>query len=244
MLVRSMQGAKAAETPSPRGQMEIRDEVTRRVRQLIAEGSWSLDGRLPPERELAVRLGVSRSDLRRALAKLEAEGQVWRHVGKGTFVGPRPTSTSADLSTLAYRTSPAEVMRTRVLLEPIAAELAAVNATPEQVAAMRHCLVKTRMAKTFQQYVLWDNRLHSTISEATRNSLLIAFLHQLHSIRRTVVWGRLREKEAPSTSNPSIVEHEEIVAAIVDHDPLKAGDAMRRHLSRVEAELVPKPYWP
>ena len=59
------------------------------LRQYLTEQEFSLNSRLPAERDLSTALGVSRTDLRKALAVLEAEGQIWRHVGRGTFVGTR-----------------------------------------------------------------------------------------------------------------------------------------------------------
>lgn len=212
------------------------------LRTLLTDGTWDLDARLPPERELAETLSVSRSDLRKALAVLEAEGQIWRHVGKGTFVGARPLAALSDLSALAARTSPAEVIRTRLLLEPTAARIAATNATPTHIAEMRTCLARTRAARTFQQYVMWDNRLHVVIGEATQNTLLIGFLEALHAIRRVVVWGRLREREPPRPDNPSLDDHDRIVEAIEDRNADAAYREMHAHLVRVEEAFMPKEY--
>ncbi|WP_164125975.1 GntR family transcriptional regulator, partial [Stenotrophomonas maltophilia] len=56
------------------------------LRAYLAQTEMGPQGRLPPERDLAAVLDVSRAELRKALAALEAEGQLWRHVGKGTFL--------------------------------------------------------------------------------------------------------------------------------------------------------------
>ena len=56
-----------------------------RMRAMIEDGDYPLNSRLPPERSLCETMGVTRAALRKALATLEAEGQIWRHVGKGTF---------------------------------------------------------------------------------------------------------------------------------------------------------------
>jgi len=70
-----------------------------RLRSYLAQIEMPLDSRLPPERELAETLGVTRAGLRKALAVLESENQIWRHVGKGTFIGSRPIETMADVAT-------------------------------------------------------------------------------------------------------------------------------------------------
>lgn len=223
--------------------MSSRNGALEKMRFWLASGEWPIDSRIPPERDLAEQLGISRGVLRLALQALEAEGHIWRHVGKGTFVGPGPPEGGADITELSSRTSPAEVMITRLILEPSAARIAALNATPTQIAEMRHCLVQTRSARTFQQYVIWDNRLHIAVANATRNTLLISFLETLQAIRRTAVWAKLRDKEQPSADNPSLDEHDRIVNAIEDRDPERAAAAMLEHLSRVHAELGSMKYW-
>ena len=210
-----------------------------RLRNFISRAELESDSRLPPERELCGLIGVSRGQLRSALARLEAEGQLWRHVGKGTFVGSRPIETSTDPDAIARRTNPAEVMRARLLMEPEVASLAALNATAADIVEMRVCLKRSYGAATWRQYESWDNRLHRVIAGATQNMLLVALLDTLTAVRRAVTWGRLRPPSVrPDRSHHSFAEHESIVDAIEDRDMLRARELMRRHLESVERNLL------
>jgi DNA-binding FadR family transcriptional regulator len=205
------------------------------LRDYLAQMALPLDGRLPPERDLAQAIGVSRAELRKALAVLESEGQVWRHVGKGTFVGSRPADNLADIAAITRRTNPTEVMKTRLLLEPEVARMAARMATTDQIAELRNCLAKMRAAQTWRQYEAWDNRLHRVIAESARNALLLALLDTLNAVRRAVAWGRLRaNKVKPDADHHSFREHDAIVAAIESRDMERAAQEMRRHLESVE----------
>jgi DNA-binding FadR family transcriptional regulator len=209
------------------------------LRAMLTNADLFADSRLPPERDLAASLGVQRPALRKALAVLESEGQIWRHVGKGTFIGSRPVAGESDVAAIARKTNPGDVMRTRILLEPEVAAVAALYATPAQVAEMRACVQKSRAAPTWRQYEAWDTRLHRVIAEATQNFLLLALLDMLTAVRRTVTWGRLRVNgERPKPDHHSFAEHEEIVAAIAERDRDRARDAMRRHLETVERNLL------
>ena len=209
------------------------------LRAYLAQQQFTTDSRLPPERELCKRLGVSRAALRKSLATLEAEGQLWRHVGKGTFIGSRPVEDFVDIRRITSQTNPVEVMRTRQLIEPEIARLAALNATAQNVAEMRRCIAASRVAETWREYESWDNHLHRTIAESTRNTLLLALFDTLNAVRRAVVWGRLRDnKPKPDPDHHSFTEHETIVTAIEERDMERAGEVMRRHLGTVEQKLL------
>ena len=210
------------------------------LRAFLATREDGRDARLPPERELSNMLGVSRTELRKALTELEAEGQIWRHVGKGTFVGGRPIDTVADIAALAQRTSPAEAMQARLSLEPEIARLAALHARPEDIAAMRACLDHQHSADTWREYESWDNRLHRSIAEATQNSLLLGLLDTLNAVRRAVTWGRLRPsgRPMPRPDHHSFAEHAEIIQAIAERDMAAAAAAMRKHLLTVQSKLL------
>ena len=219
--------------------MNTQDDALSRLRAYLAAIELPDDSRLPAERELALTLNVTRSDLRKALAVLESENQVWRHVGKGTFIGSRPIDTHADVAAITRRTNPAEAMRTRLLLEPEVARMAALNATSAHIAEMKLCLQRCRSAQTWRQYEAWDNRLHRVIAESTQNALLLALLDTLNAVRRALVWGRLRvNKVKPAPDHHSFTEHEAIVAAIADRDLDRAAAAMRKHLESVERNLL------
>jgi DNA-binding FadR family transcriptional regulator len=224
---------------SPMGPPEA-DAVVVQVRAFLAAHGEPPDGRLPPERDLSQTLGVSRAVLRKALAVLEAEGQIWRHVGKGTFLSNRPIDTLADVAALARRTSPAEVMQARLSLEPEIARLAALHAIPEQIADMHTCIARQRAAATWREYESWDNRLHRAIAEATGNGLLLGLLDTLNAVRRSVTWGRLRpaNRPKPGPEHHSFAEHEAIVRAIEERDMAASAAAMRRHLQSVQDNLL------
>jgi DNA-binding FadR family transcriptional regulator len=146
----------------------------------------------------------------------------------------------SDIAAMAKRTSPAEAMQARLLLEPEIARLAALHAKPEQVAAMRTCLERQRAAATWREYESWDNRLHRMIAEATQNALLLGLLDTLNAVRRAVTWGRLRpaNRPRPSAEHHSFAEHQAIIDAIAQRDMPAAAAAMRRHLMNVQGNLL------
>lgn len=209
-----------------------------RLRDFLAVTKLEEDGRLPPERELADRLGVSRAELRKGLAELEREGQLWRHVGKGTFVGPRPPQL-LDVADLAKRSNPVQVMRARIALEPELARLAALNATSSEIDALHELNRACRSAETWREYEAFDARFHHEIAEAAHNPVLLALLDTLNAVRRAVTWGRPRpEGGRPPPNHHSFDDHDRIVDGIANREPVLAGDAMRAHLQTVEDRLV------
>ena len=224
---------------NPAADTHLEKGIVTQLRAYLAQIELPDDGRLPPERELSTALGVSRTELRKALDVLEAEGQLWRHVGKGTFMGSRPLDTFADIAALARRSNPAEVMRARIVMEPEICRAAAFTATPEDIAEMRMCLARSRQAETWRQYEAWDTRLHRTIAEASQNTLLLGLFDTLNAVRRAVTWGRLRtEPVKPLPDHHSFAENEAIVDAIEQRDIAAAAACMRAHLQTVERKLL------
>ena len=84
------------------------------LRAYLAQQDLHANAQLPPEREFCEVLGVSRGELRKALAVLEENGELWRHVGKGTFVGTRPFEEITGVAEIAAASNPREVMHARL----------------------------------------------------------------------------------------------------------------------------------
>jgi DNA-binding FadR family transcriptional regulator len=169
---------------------------------------------------------------------LEREGQLWRHVGKGTFVGPRPPQL-VDISDLAQRSNPVQVMKARIALEPELARLAAVNATAAEIGALSDLNASCRAAATWREYEAYDARFHHEIAEAAHNPVLLALFETLNAVRRAVTWGRPRPSHSsPPADHHSFDDHARIADAIAHREPAAAAEATRRHLQNVEDRLV------
>lgn len=216
------------------------DATLVQLRAWLSQQALADETRLPAERPLSEALGVTRGDLRKALAVLEREGVIWRHVGKGTFIGARPLDNMLSLKQIESETNPAEVMRARLLIEPILAREAARNATRQDMADIDTLMRQARVAATWRQYEALDNALHRAIARAGANSLMLAIFDTLNTVRRSVVWGRLRPiPDRPPMDHHSFGEHDAIVAAIKTRDVDAAGQAMFAHLQTVAIKLDP-----
>jgi DNA-binding FadR family transcriptional regulator len=219
--------------------MEEAHGALTQLKAYLAQLDPAANPRVPPERELCEALGVSRGELRKALAILEQEGELWRHVGKGTFLGARPAQELSSVAAIAHRTNPGEVMQARLLIEPQIAGEAALNATAVDIAGMGQCIKGAQEALSWRHYESWDNRLHRAVAEAARNTVLLALFDTLNAVRRAVVWGRLRQQpERPPADHHSFAEHRTIVEAIAERDRPAAAAAMRRHLETVDRKLL------
>ncbi len=204
-------------------------QIADQIASLIEKGEYRSGGRLPPERDLAKQLGVSRPSVREALIALEVEGYVEVRIGSGVYVlGPRP-STAA---TLPADSGPFELIRARWLIEGECAALAAKNATKAQVRAMEEALDEMDSERERGIMPLASDRtFHLRIGEACGNSALALVVKTLWDQRTGPLFLRLEHHfDTPSLWNVAIREHREIVAAIARHDAAGARAAMRRHM--------------
>ncbi len=205
-------------------------QIADQIRALIREGNFPPGTRLPPERDLAQQLGVSRPSVREALIALEVEGSVEIRMGAGVYVCD--FSERASESTPAMGESPVELMQARVALEGSIAMLACAKATPEALALLRQTLDEMRAAITQNRPPLpHDRQFHLLIARMTGNSVLERLVGELFDERHSPLSSQLRVRSEDSqTWNAALHEHETILTALENRDVLYAQAAMRSHL--------------
>jgi DNA-binding FadR family transcriptional regulator len=205
-------------------------QIADQIRALIADGEYTPGERLPPERDLARQLGVSRPSLREALIALEMETLLDVRVGSGIYVTqPGHVRGSAEL---AGASGPFEVMRARRLIEGQCAALAARAATPAQLRAVRdaHAAI-VEESKRDHNPLDADRQFHVRIAEAGGNSALVLVVQTLWDQRMGPLYRTLERKlEYPMMAADTIREHKAIVSAIARHDAREARRAMHHHM--------------
>src|SRR5437870_11368720 len=154
-------------------------QIADQIRTLIRSGEFSAGSRLPPERDLARQLGVSRPSVREALIALEVEGLVEVRIGSGIYVlnALRNGDGHPEHQALA---GPFELLRARWVVEGECAALAAKSAKRAQVAAIEEALELMQKEMTTEKQPLNADRLfHLRIAEATGNSALVHVVKML-----------------------------------------------------------------
>ncbi len=214
-------------------------DVIEQIKRFIADNGLAHNQKLPPERTFCRQLGVSRLDLRKALAHMEENGLIWRHVGRGTFIGSRPVHNLDDLDFLRQLANPTEMMDARLAIEPELARLAALHRTHSDVVAILTCNQRCRGAEEWRTYEAWDNNFHHAVAKATHNKVLLYLFDSFNVVRRSIVWGQTRSTERPPTDHFSFDQHDAIHAAIAAGDATKAATRMRDHLCSVAKQVLP-----
>lgn len=207
-------------------------QVVDHVRGLIDSGELRPGDRLPPERELARSLRISRSSLRSGIGFLSAMGVLKSRHGAGTFISTGPAALDSNsLSVLGslHRFLPWQMFEARLVLEANIAALAAERATDEQIAELAEEVTEMYAALGDpQEYLIHDVRFHRTIAKAAGNPILGALMEtiasNLYDNRRLTVSNSLDLKESAEM-------HREIYRAIRSHNPTQARRAMEEHLN-------------
>lgn len=220
--------------------MRQSDADLTRVREYIESCGLGDQERLPVERELADMLGLTRNRLRGALRKLADEGLIWRHVGRGTFVGRQRPAMLDARSSLSDLTNPREVMEARVSFEPALARLAAYRANGRHFIAMDKCLQGMAEAQDWSSWGTWDVRLHAAIAEAAGNALMRVMFDTVQASLNREIWGRLRERNHAARMKVTNVQHERLVQAIRDRDATESERLMTEHLESVRSNMFDK----
>lgn len=221
-------------TTQSRGRAAEKDEALGAVMRFLECEVAKGQSRLPPERELAATLSLSRARLRGCLKVLEKKGLIWRHVGMGTFFGARPANVGSPLSSIAERTNPQEVMEARMAIEPELARMAAIRASQRDIEAMESCLADMAQTTDNAQWLVLDYRLHRTIAAAAGNSLMLALYETAQAHRDKELWARLRDALlTPERLKVLNEQHAAVVASVRDRNPELAANTMRAHIRSV-----------
>jgi DNA-binding FadR family transcriptional regulator len=212
------------------------------LRDSIDAGRFPAGSLLPPERDLAEQLGVSRTSVREALIALEVQGRVSVRVGIGVLVlAPSETpDRSGGRSSDEPPIGPLDLLDARIVVETETAARAAANATVPEVQALRglveQMLDEQRQGST--RHVA-DRAFHLEIARIAGNAALLTVVAQLWDARRSPIQDRFESLFAmPERFVATQRDHELIVAAIADRLPDAAREAMRRHLARVRDSLL------
>ena len=216
---------------------EEAQEVIAALSPLLAEAAAG-NGRLPPERALAERLGIPRRQLRLALDELARRGVLFRRRGQGTFVAPPPPAERARPRLLAGRLSLAQLMDVRRQIEPRLAELAALNVSPQDLPPLEALMRRTREAGSPADYDRADEVFHYRIAELADNTLFLQIYDLIRQTRRESGWRDLRaEVNRPEILAQLGAQHGRIFAAIAAGDARAAGLAQRGHMDFVAATI-------
>jgi DNA-binding FadR family transcriptional regulator len=207
-------------------------QIADQIAGLIEGGEYGAGSRLPPERDLAKQLGVSRPSVREALIALEVEGYVEVRIGSGVYVMERRRRTRGP--PLAEDSGPFELIRARSLVESECAALAARHATRAQVRAIEEALAGMAAQHARGVNPLGaDQEFHLRIAEASGNSALGLVVRTLWEERTGPLFRRLEHHyDTPGLWAVAMREHRDIVDAIARHDPVAARTAMRRHMQQ------------
>ena len=164
------------------------EEVAARLREMIHSGELSAGDRLPPERDLAKLLGVSRPTLRAGIRSLSAVGILQSRQGAGTFVAAAEESPTLDssplrmLSALHGFTSD-EMFEARLALEMSIAGLAARRATSEQMTQLAEEIAGMYASLDDpEQYLVHDMRFHQIVAAASGNRILTSLMNMVATI--------------------------------------------------------------
>ncbi len=223
----------------------LSDEVAQRLETWILEEGFQVGARLPTEKDLCGRFGVSRAVIREAISRLKAEGCIRTRQGSGAYLASQPGEGSFRLVGTNHDAPGglppeiADVFEMRYIMETGATELAAMRRTEMDIERIGDALARMERALLDgENAVAADDDFHVAIAGATRNPQLERFQvfmgHQL-SQSRAPTWDE--EGHAAGRARQAQEEHQRIFDAIVAGDAAAARSAASAHIQRAVVRL-------
>lgn len=222
----------------PVERQKIYETIVEQMCNLIDSGSWAPGERLPSERELTLMLKVGRTSVREALRILEAMGYIDIRPGNGSYVRENviyTTNLQKMLKVVQEDDLFNEMLEAREVLDIQIAYLAADNATPEEIAELEAIVDRQESAIQAGLSGVEENiEFHLRLTEITGNRVLVEMQKFLFTIAHPGIQDLYMIHGLPQES---VRQHREIIAAVREHDALKAQKLMVNHV-RVRYNLV------
>jgi len=226
--------AKRAANDGPAAETRLYRIVAARLEELIQERQLGPGDRLPSERDLAERLGVSRTSVREAVIVLDMSKVVEVRGGSGIYV-----CEGASTEVVEAGPGPFEVLSARRMIESEIAATAARMASDRAIDDIMSALSDMeRFYSDREKNANADRAFHISIARATGNSALAGVVEHMWDLRGTL-WSRMEHHfHTDELRAATLTDHRRILEAIVARDPAGARKAMRSHLERVTRQFA------
>ena len=208
----------------------LAEQVQEQIYQYILEQQYETGSRIPNEFQLASRFGVGRSTIREAVKLLISRGVLEVRRGSGTYVVSTAPTDLDPLGLLRFEDKMGlalDLANVRLMLEPGIAEMAALNATEEDIQKLRElCDVVEHKILAGESYIQEDIAFHTCVVACAKNKVveqLIPIIDTAVLMFVNVTHTQLKEE--------TIRTHRNVVNAIADHDPIGARGAMMTHMT-------------
>jgi DNA-binding FadR family transcriptional regulator len=220
--------------------MAVTDEAIVKIKEMLLAGELRPGDRLPPEKELSERLGLSRSSLREAVKALEVIRVLDVRRGDGTYVTslePRLLLEAIGFVVDLHQDGTVlELFEVRRILEPAAAALATRRASAQDIARLGELVGQVAQQTSVEDLVEHDLEFHRHIAELSGNAYLSSILDQLSSsTHRARIWRGLTEAGAVGRT---LEEHRAIVDAMAAGDADLVRSSLTVHIAGVERWLA------
>lgn len=216
--------------------------VIRKVQEMILNGELQEGDKLPPEREMTIRLGIGRPALREGLKSLEMLGLVERRHGLGNYIINNVQASYFEplsLSFMLNHGTPNEIFEMRSCLETYTAGKAAEIATPSDIRSLRSIAEQMVSAKTPSEKAAFDRDLHFEIVRITGNMLMYNIMENVSYLIDRFFEKSVQLSYFKGDSIDNIYkEHEEIIDALQRHDAGAATAAMEKHLGNIKVTYL------
>jgi GntR family transcriptional repressor for pyruvate dehydrogenase complex len=224
---------------------KLSTSVVRQIELLILRGILRPAERLPAERELSERLGVSRPSLRDAVAELQKQGLLIRRAGSGIFVADVLGSAFSPALTHLFATHDEAVfdyLSFRRDIEALAAERAArlgSDSDLQVIQAIFDKMVAAHEAPDPEKEAQLDAQFHTAIVEASHNVVMLHMMRSMYELLQAGVFYNRQVMFKQSTTRQALLDqHRAINDALQARDPSAARAAIEAHLGFVETALA------
>ena len=207
-----------------------RDALASRLEKELTGDGARPGTRLPSERQLAVRYGVSRPFVREALRSLVERGLIEISPGRGAFLrAPRLSDAARPLDAFYRRqnATPRDLVEARLMLEREAAGLAAERAEPHELEAMDRVLQRFDRTGDLIERARCDIAFHGLLARMSHNPVIETMFSSIAALTFELM---LRSLSDPEVSREGLPYHREIADAIRGRDPDHAREAIEGHL--------------
>lgn len=219
------------------------EQIVEQVEESIHKGAMKPGDQLPPERELALQFGVSRTAVREAVKALREKGHVEAFPGRGTFITDGTSHAIRQSLDRMIRIGQPEgsifLAEVREILEPEIAALAAARADEQALSSMREAIaVMDESRKDAEAFIEADLDFHLALAEAAANPLILSLIDSIVGLLRE---QRMRIFLTDGGPERGQYHHRRILEAIEHRDPTGARAAMKAHLGQVREDSKNSP---